>query len=253
MYNTDESRARNAYNAKGKEYLQERVMNEYIELPGMLKVLGNIRGKKILDIACGAGGHAILYKKRGANVTGIDISETMITIARARDPHIRWDVGSVRKLPYRSKTFDIVTGSLMSSYMKDLTTVFKEAARVLKPHGLLYFTQGSPLSTAKERIHTPEFKISGVGYIRFKKTNKVITFGQPRDQKTSWELPGGMWVQSYERTLRTHLRCLRDAGFELIDVVDLYPIKKFKTINPKKYEQCLKCPMYSVYVGQKKK
>ena len=77
------------YDNFGKEYVKtrkenspERAYNEYMELPAMIEAVGNIKGKKLLDIGCGAGIHIEKYLKKGTICEGIDISETMIELAR---------------------------------------------------------------------------------------------------------------------------------------------------------------------------
>lgn len=54
-------------------------LNEIIEKPTMLSLLPNLKGKKLLDLGCGTGGHLQLYLERGAaKVIGTDLSEKML-------------------------------------------------------------------------------------------------------------------------------------------------------------------------------
>jgi 2-polyprenyl-3-methyl-5-hydroxy-6-metoxy-1,4-benzoquinol methylase len=54
-----------------------------------LKLLEDVRGKKILDVGCGPGLYAFLLIKKGAIVKGIDISKEVIGIAKKRGPGSR--------------------------------------------------------------------------------------------------------------------------------------------------------------------
>ena len=56
--------------------------NELLEMPAMLEILGNVKGKNILDFGCGTGIYAKLLTKKGANVKGFDISKYAIDNAK---------------------------------------------------------------------------------------------------------------------------------------------------------------------------
>ena len=56
--------------------------NEFLEMPATLELLGNVKGKKVLDYGCGSGIYLKLLKERGANIKGFDISEEMLKIAK---------------------------------------------------------------------------------------------------------------------------------------------------------------------------
>ena len=60
--------------------------NEVIETPIITAMLPPLKDKKILDIGCGMGQHAMQYSKAGAaSVLGTDISEKMLEYARANN------------------------------------------------------------------------------------------------------------------------------------------------------------------------
>ncbi len=53
-------------------------------MPRMLAMLGEVRGRNVLDLGCGEGGYARELAKRGAAVTGVDGSARLIEVARSR-------------------------------------------------------------------------------------------------------------------------------------------------------------------------
>src|SRR5215470_3431964 len=61
------------------ETLRHRFSKEF-----RLRLLGDLRGKRVLDIGCGDGGNSALFAKLGARVVGVDISPGAIEVARER-------------------------------------------------------------------------------------------------------------------------------------------------------------------------
>jgi len=57
----------------GKNYY-----SEYLNGPALKRMIGSVRGKRVLDIGCGEGCFSRVFAKEDAEVTGIDISEAMI-------------------------------------------------------------------------------------------------------------------------------------------------------------------------------
>ena len=121
------------------------------EMPAVLGLLEDVKGKKILDLGCGSGIYAKLLTKKGAIVKGFDISPEMIRIAKQENPNLDLKVGTADKIPFNEK-FDIVLASLVVHYIKDWSKMFKEIRRVLKDEGILIFSTGNPMSESVERV-----------------------------------------------------------------------------------------------------
>jgi SAM-dependent methyltransferase len=66
-------------------------------------------GTRLLDIACGSGYAASVAAGRGATVAGLDASEALIAIARARTPDADFRVGDMFELPFEYDRFDVAT------------------------------------------------------------------------------------------------------------------------------------------------
>jgi len=64
----------------GKDHFREE-MNK----PAALKMVGNVKGKQLLDLACGEGYNTRILAKKGARVIGVDFSKEMIKLARERE------------------------------------------------------------------------------------------------------------------------------------------------------------------------
>jgi SAM-dependent methyltransferase len=92
-------------------------------------------GQRVLEVGCGSGVFLRAAANRGALVTGLDASETLIELARARVPEADLTVGDLQFLPYTDDTFDVVAGFNSFFFAADMVAALREAGRVAKPHG----------------------------------------------------------------------------------------------------------------------
>jgi SAM-dependent methyltransferase len=92
----------------------------------------------LLDIACGSGFAASIAAARGATVAGLDASEPLLAIARARTPSGDFRAGDMFALPFDAATFDVATS--FNGIWKGCEKALEEARRVLRPGGLFGMT-----------------------------------------------------------------------------------------------------------------
>lgn len=97
---------------------------------------------RVLDVGCGSGVKSKYFIDRGFKVTGIDISDKLLEIARREAPKGGFKVLSMIDLNSLSETFDGVfaQASLLHIPKKDAGEVVKKMADRLVPHGLLYIS-----------------------------------------------------------------------------------------------------------------
>ena len=100
--------------------------------------LGVGAGVRLIDIACGSGMAAQTAGARGARVTGLDASEALVDIARARTPEGDFRVGDMFALPFPDASFDVATS--FNGIWKGCEAALHEARRVLTPTGKLGLT-----------------------------------------------------------------------------------------------------------------
>lgn len=98
-------------------------------------------GGPVLDVGCGTGGNTLLLAKRGLDVTGIDISEEMLRVARAKTVREGLKVNFLQtdasSLPFPDKSFGTVTCLLALEFTGRPEKVIREIYRVLRPSGCL--------------------------------------------------------------------------------------------------------------------
>jgi SAM-dependent methyltransferase len=130
----------------GKEYLRiYRHRDECAasrEVDFLLEILAPPKDARILDLACGAGRHALALTGRGyANVVGFDLSEELLEVARQKakrsgSPAI-FVRGDMRRIPFRAR-FDVVLSMFTSfGYFEDEQNalVLKGISRALRRNG----------------------------------------------------------------------------------------------------------------------
>jgi SAM-dependent methyltransferase len=92
-------------------------------------------GLRLLDVGCGAGMVLRLAADRGAQVAGLDASESMLAHARRRVPGARIVHGELEDLPFEDRGFDVVTGFNAFQYAARPAAALAESVRVLAPGG----------------------------------------------------------------------------------------------------------------------
>lgn len=228
-----------AYNLLANNYnklIDNKPHNAYYDRPNTLKLFNDVKGKSVLDAACGPGKYAEILLEKGANVTGFDLSTEMIKYAKERNvnqgsffvhdlsqPLAMIDDGS----------FDYVLCALALHYIEDWTTTIKEFYRVLKTNGQLIIS-----------IEHPFFEYNYYKAIDYFKTEPVKTawngFGKPIE------------MNSYRRPLLDCLLPLTDNGFYIDKLVEPKPTKEFESLDPKHFKELNAFPAFMCVRGIKK-
>lgn len=108
--------------------------------------MGEIKGKRILEIGCGFGSHLIRMAKAGAHVTGIDISSVRVneTLTQISTMKLEQNANAIKmnaeKLEFPDSSFDIVFGASILHHL-DLDLVLPEIKRILLPNGEAVFIE----------------------------------------------------------------------------------------------------------------
>jgi|SRR5690554_1015557 len=124
----------------------------------------SIAGKKVLDVGCGGGILAESMAARGADVTGIDLSEKALGVARLHllesGQQVRYELVSAEDLAARDPgSFDVVTCMEMLEHVPDPASVVSACARLAKPGGHVFF------STLNRNPKSYLFAIIGAEYV----------------------------------------------------------------------------------------
>ena len=132
----------NDYDSFADAYAAENeasLNNAYYERPAILRLAGEVAGRRVLDAGCGSGPLFAALRDRGAIVTGVDLSAGLLAQARRRlgpDAHLRL-ADLTDPLPFGDDSFDDVIASLVLHYFEDWGPTLTEMHRVLRPDGRL--------------------------------------------------------------------------------------------------------------------
>jgi 23S rRNA-/tRNA-specific pseudouridylate synthase/ubiquinone/menaquinone biosynthesis C-methylase UbiE len=111
---------------------------ERVILPGTLALLGDVRGKRVLDVACGQGLLCRRLAGMGAQAVGVDASPRLIAAAKERSPEIEYHVGDARELgPLGLSGFDLATCVMALSNIDPLGPALSGIAAAVRPGGVL--------------------------------------------------------------------------------------------------------------------
>lgn len=198
-----ERRTRDAYNQWAQDYDSDPNPQTALEEAHVLRSLNPQPGERILDAGCGTGRYIGTIMRYGAQPVGIDFSEGMLAVARARFPDTPFLRGDLRaRLPFPDAVFDKVLCAQALKHLPGLAYAVTEFARSLKPGGVLIASVTHPCMDwcGYEMVERPSFVLSNESDV-------------------------------YQHQQADYERAFRDGGldFELIPVAIDESIRKFLT------------------------
>ncbi|GAA1208782.1 class I SAM-dependent methyltransferase [Pseudonocardia alaniniphila] len=140
----------NDYDSFAEAYAAEtesNLVNGYYTRPAVLDLAGDVAGRRILDVGCGAGPLLAALRDRGAIVTGIEPSAKMLDLARQRlGDSAALHQGGLRgdPLPFPDASFDDAIACLVLHYLADWKAPLADLRRVLVPGGRLIVAVNHP-------------------------------------------------------------------------------------------------------------
>jgi SAM-dependent methyltransferase len=175
-----------------------------------LRVLGDVRGRDVLELGCGAAQWSIALHRLGARVTGLDVSARQLTHARVLMAEARINFplvhASAESTGLSDSSFDIVFCDHGAMTFCDPYLTIPETARLLRMGGLLAFSMSTPivdLAWPSGNNHPGErLSRNYWGLHALEEPSEPVTF----------QLPYGTWI-----------RLFRENGLTLEDLLELRP------------------------------
>jgi SAM-dependent methyltransferase len=183
----------------------------HIERYTLLRLVGNVAGKAVIDLACGEGYYSRELRRQGAaRVVGVDLSRAMIGLAVAEEARrplgVEYRVGDVRELDVPGE-FDLAYAAYLLNYAhtaEELTQMCRAVARSLRPGGRFVTANNNPAGT---NIDFPAGRTYGFS----RRVEGKLVEGAP----VVWEffLPEGSFeVTNYHLSVATMEAAFRAAG-----------------------------------------
>jgi len=135
-----------------------------LRLAWMLEYVQSLHGKQVLDVGCGGGILSEAMARQGAQVTGIDLAEKPLAVARLHGLEsgvpVSYQCISVEDLARQMPAhFDIITCMEMLEHVPDPASIVRACARLVKPGGWVFF------STLNRNAKSFLFAIVGAEYL----------------------------------------------------------------------------------------
>jgi ubiquinone/menaquinone biosynthesis C-methylase UbiE len=220
---------------EGKDYYREEMNN-----PAAFRIIGNVRGKQVLDLSCGEGYNTRILAKRGAEVIGVDFSEKMIKLAKQREKEeklgIRYCVSDAADLKeFESERFDVVTCLMALMDIERYEEAISEVARVLKKNGRFVFstthpcfewgetTDREPIAEWKYEEATENTAEKKALHLEIKKYFGIVRCEILWDMK---RLAKPFKTTSFHRTLTDYFQALHNHGFLVARLVEPKPTSR---------------------------
>jgi SAM-dependent methyltransferase len=141
-------------------------------------LLGDVRGKTVLDFGCGAGENVVPLVKRGAHVIGLDISPELVNLARQRLHGVNLEadlrVGSAYATGLPDASVDVIF-SIMLIHHLDIVPVCREMLRILVPGGRVILKEPIRFSASYARLRNLLPARSGISEYEHPLTRAELT------------------------------------------------------------------------------
>ncbi|HEX9341135.1 MAG TPA: methyltransferase domain-containing protein [Thermoplasmata archaeon] len=201
------------------------VNREWVIDPALFRLLGDVRGRRILDAGCGTGYLARILAAKGAIVVGVDLSPKLLAAARKQEAleplGVEYEEADLADLSrFGDGTFDVVVSNVVMQDVLRYREAFRELRRIIRPGGQLLFSVTHPCF---------ERPIPGSWLREPPDTERVeewrgLLVDRYYDRVAVWWGPAGKETAvGFHRTLEDYVTALHDAGFFVVRMEEPVP------------------------------
>ncbi len=197
--------------------------------PGLLKVIGKVTGREILDVGCGNGSLVRTLTRMGNRVTGVDGSLPIIELAKARET--RNPLGATyhgcdasNLSVFKANSFDLVTTCMALMDMPNAAGAIKEMGRVVKRSGRCVMLFSHPcfdIPRASSWLTEGGFGRTPVISLRLERYRELFS------EWLRWSMTEEYEMLAYHRPLSWYFRAIRDAGLAVTMFDEPEPTREF--------------------------
>jgi len=222
----------NPWNDLANIYQQSRSSAEkLIEWPAQLRMVGDFRRKRMLDIGCGGGDKARYFAEHGAaSVSGVDSSKGFArewSVSHAGVPNLQLIEADFEELPRLSalheKRFDVIVSFQAIMYARNLTGTVKAIAQFLARSGVFVLSVPHPF-----RFAVLKSELEGWGHgFAYQQT-------QPYRYPSPWK--SDMYLEHAMPRVSDYLNAMLEAGLRITGCEEPMPTEELRRVAPDKAE-----------------
>lgn len=119
--------------------------------PRVMEAAAVAQGQDVLDVGCGTGVLARHVAQRvgpTGSVTGLDVNDGMLEVARRHAPDVDWRKGAAEALPFEGSVFDAAVSQFAAMFFDDRAQAVREMARVVRSGGQIALAVWGPVEQA---------------------------------------------------------------------------------------------------------
>ena len=172
--NVGEPDWRTHWRAAGSNAFLDTFVDPLLDVAVGHLVTNATRGGTLLDVGCGCGRNAEMFRRLGMDVTGIDLDDASLALARQNYPEVDFQTGDIENLSFASESFDAVFSFSVLQYV-DWPRAIRQCHRVLKPGGKAVFVEnlrGNPIAIGFRLTH----RLLGCQYGKFQTPRAYIAW-----------------------------------------------------------------------------
>ena len=174
------------------------------------RLLGDLKGKRVLELGCGPAQRCIAFARQGATAIGVDFSSEMIDAAKRlcerEGVRVELRQSDLADLAFlRADSVDLVFSAYALSYGRDLERIFRQAQRVLKAGSPLVFSMRHPVYDVFDDTDVQRAPVVTSSYF---------------DRSSSSQHRGGEIVEVHHYTTADLLMGLVRSGFRIDTVIE---------------------------------
>lgn len=185
--------------------------------PNLLRMLGDIKGKHVLDLGCGQGIFSRLLADNGANVIGVDLGKELIDIAEKKNDGYKFNVHYFNSTAHdlfmvKDGTKDVVVCVLAIQNIEKLSETIAEASRVLKKGGKFIMVLNHPAFRNPRYTHW--------GYdedekIQYRRVDQYLSESKIKIDMTPGSHEDKKFTVSFHRPLQVYMKTFGKCGFAM--------------------------------------
>jgi SAM-dependent methyltransferase len=224
--------------------------------PMFLAFLPALAGKAIIDLGCGEGRNTREFARRGARLTGVDVSGKMIaaaTAAEAQEPlGISYRVASFSDLSaFPADSFDLAVSTMALMDGPDFDGAAREAHRVLRPGGGVYFSVLHPCFVTPMQKWLRDEAGEEIGFRVGEYFTDDIYIDRWRFSAAPEENGDLFAMPRFPHRLETYINGLVTAGFRILKIQEPRPTKAMAAANPRFARLRRHIPLFLYFAAEK--